>query len=272
MSIIMRNGKYIEPNTPEEKPSTLKEIGAKITAQRLEVEKVVEDIKPERKEEKDIAIKRKKKSTKILLRTQTVLKKAVAAWPARSDLREISQEVNEAVVADDFKNHTKTFVKVLSVLETIIPLWSGEQMLQLTRLQKLILLRNQTERERKQDFTEAHPVDATIKTHLTKGDVDRWLNTAQKGDRLIYYTGHTFSSKDYQQQKVFSHVRDLCFAFSPIANSKKFYSSKGGSGSEWGVKYHNVITLFQQVVAPEQKDEDKNIITHKVYNYIMEKL
>jgi len=258
MSIIMKNGKYINTDTPEEnKKTALREVGAKITAQSLKA---------------DTTIKFKKKSTKILLRTQTVLKKAAAAWPARSDLREVSQEVDEAVVADDLKNHTKTFVQVLRVLEKIIPLWTGEQMLQLTKLQKLILLRNQTERERKHDFTEASPVDAKIKNHLTKGDVNRWLNIAKKGQRLIYYTGHTFSSKDYQQQKVFAYVRDLCFSFAPSANSKKFYTSKGGSGGEWGVKYHNVITLFQQVVAPEQKDENKNIITHKVYNYIMEKL
>ena len=253
MSIITRDGKYMNTDTPEEnKKAALKEVGAKITAQT--------------------AIKRKKKSTKILLRTQTVLKKAVAAWPARSDIREVSQEVNEAVVADDFKKHTKTFVKVLSVLETVIPLWSGEQMLQLTKLQKLILLRNQ--KERKNDFTEASSVDvdAKIKTHLTKGDVDRWLNTAKKGQRLIYYTGHTFSGKDYQQKKVFEYARDLCFSFSSSASTQKFYTSKGGSGSDWGIKYHNIITLLQQVVAPEQKDADKNIITHKVYNYIMEKL
>jgi len=251
MSIITRDGKYMNTDTPEEnKKAALKEVGAKITAQT--------------------AIKRKKKSTKILLRTQIVLKKAVAAWPARSDIREVSQEVDEAVVADDLKNHTKTFVKVLRVLETVIPLWSGEQMLQLTKLQKLIILRNQ--KERKHDFTEASPVDATIKTHLTKGDVDRWLNTAKKGQRLIYYTGHTFSGKDYQQKKVFEYARDLCFSFSPSASTQKFYTSKGGSGSDWGIKYHNIITLLQQVVAPEQKDENKNIITHKVYNYIMEKL
>ena len=67
-------------------------------------------------------------------------------------------------------------------------------------------------------------------------------------------------------------VIDLCFSFSPSASTQKFYTSKGGSGSDWGIKYHNIITLLQQVVAPEQKDENKNIITHKVYNYIMEKL
>ena len=55
MSIIMRDGKYINTVTPEEnKQSTLKEIGAKITAQRLDAERVVGEIIQERKKEKDM--------------------------------------------------------------------------------------------------------------------------------------------------------------------------------------------------------------------------
>jgi len=275
MSIIMRDGKYINTDTPEEnKKAELKAIGARITAKRLQAERAVEEIKHERKKEKDTP-KRKEKSTKILLRTQTILKKASASWPARSDLREVLQDVNEAITLDNFSNHTKTFVKVLSVLETVIPLWTGEQMLQLTKLQKLIRLLN--EKEREYNFEKSGSIyqrsgSVKTKTHLTTGDISRWLQTSKKGDRLVYYTGHTFDTKEYQQQKVFDYVRDLCFDFAPIASTKKFYTSKGGSGSDWGVKYHNIITLFQQVVAPEQKDDDKNIITHKVYNYIMEKL
>jgi hypothetical protein len=275
MSIIMRDGKYINTNTPEEnKEAKLKEVGAKITAQRIEAEEAIEEITRERKKEKDTP-KRKAKSTKVLLRAQMVLKKASAAWPSRSDLRVIVQEINEVIVADDFKRHTKIFVKVLSVLEQVIPLWTGEQMLQLTKLQKLILLLNKNERE--YNFEKSGSLyqrSGTVKnkTHLTISDIDRWLQTSKKGDRFVYYTGHTFDQKEYQQQKVFAHVRALCFDFAPIASTKKFYTSKGGSGSDWGVKYHKIITLFQQVVAPEQKDNDKNIITHKVYNYVMEKL
>jgi len=275
MSIIMRDGKYINTDTPEEnKKVVLKEVGAKITAQRIEAEEAVEKIKQERKKEND-APQRKKKSTKILLRTQMILKKASAAWPARSDLRALLQEVNEAITLDNFNNHTKTFVKVLSVLEEVIPLWTGEHMLQLTKLQKLIRLLNKSERE--YNFEKSGSIyqrtgAVKIKTHLTTGDIDRWLHTSKKGDRLVYYTGHTFDQKEHQEKKVFAYVRDICFDFAPIASTKKFYTRQGGSGSDWGVKYHKIITLFQQVVAPEQKDKDKNIITHKVYNYVMEKL
>jgi hypothetical protein len=213
---------------------------------------------------------RKEKSTKVLLRTQTIIKKATAAWPARSDLREIYQEVNQAVDADNFNNHTKIFVKVLTVLETIIPLWTGEQMLQLTKLQKLIRLRN--EKERKHNVPKVSSVNVKTKTHLTRGDVDRWIETAKKGERLIYYTGHTYDNKEYQHQRVFAYARDLCFDFVPMASTKKFYTVKGASGSDWGIKYHNVITLIQQKVVPQQKDKEKNIISHAIYNYIMEKL
>jgi len=270
MSIIMRDGKYINTDTPEEnKKAELKAIGARITAKRLQAERAVEEIKHERKKEKDTP-KRKAKSTKVLLRTQTILKKATAAWPARNDLRELSQEVNEAIITDNLINHTKTFVKVLNVLEKVIPLWSGSFTLQLIKLQKLIRLLN--EKERRRNLPKEVSINTKTKTHLTKGDIDRWMDTSKKGDRLVYYTGHTYDNKEYQEQKVFAYVRDLCFDFAPIASTKKFYTSKGGSGSDWGVKYHNVITLIQKKVAPQQKDKDKNIISHAVYNYIMEKL
>ena len=266
----MRDGKYVNTNTPEENKNTkLKEIGAKITAQRLDAEQAIFEIKKERKHEKDLP-KRKAKSTKILLRTQTIIKKATTAWPARSDLRELLQEINEAVIADNFNTHTKIFVKTLSILEKVIPLWSGEQMLQLTKLQKLILLLNT--KERKHSFAKATSVNTKIKTHLTKGDIDRWIQTSKKGDRLVYYTGHTFDTKEYQEQKVFTYVRELCFDFAPVASTKKFYTTKGGSGTDWGVKYHNIITLIQQKVVPQQQDKDKNIISHAIYNYIVEKL
>ena len=287
MSIIMRDGKYVNTAPSEEdkkaqeeyKKEKLFELGDKIRARRQEAEKVVEELDWERKKELQQAREdrvtvnhhtHKEKSTKVLLRAQTVLKKASAGWPARSDLREIYQEVNEAVIADNLNNHTKTFVKILSVLDTVIPLWTGEQMLQLTKLKKLIRLLN--EKERKRTTPEVNPVNAKTKTHLTRGDIDRWVDTDKKGDRLVYFTGHTFDNKEYQEQRVFAYVRDLCFDFAPIASTKKFYTTKGGSGSDWGVKYHNVITLIQKKVAPQQKDKEKNIISHAIYNYIMEKL
>ena len=217
---------------------------------------------------------RKEKSTQVLLRTQTILKKAVAAWPARSELRELSQEVNEAIADDHFSNHTKTFVKVLNVLEKVIPLWSGSFTSQLTKLQKLIRLLN--EKERKHNLAKVNSVNVSVnvktKTYLTTGDIDRWMDTAKKGDRLVYYTGHTFDNKEYQDQKVFAYVRDLCFDFAPMASTKKFYTSSGGSGSDWGVKYHDVITLIQQKAAPQQRDKEKNVLSHAIYNYIMEKM
>ena len=273
----MRDGKYINTDPSEEdkkaqeenKKEKLFELGDKIRASRKEAEKVVEEINQERKKEKDLP-KHKEKSTKILLRTQTILKKASAACPARSDLRELVQEVNEAVTTNNFNNHTKTFVKVLTVLEKVIPLWTGEQMLQLTKLQKLIRLLNT--KERKRNLPKPSSATTKIKAHLTRGDIDRWVETANKGDRLVYYTGHTYDIKEYSENRVFNYARELCFDFVAVADNKKFYNTKGGAGSEWGVKYHNVITLMQQKVVSQQRDTEKNVISHAVYNYIMEKL
>ena len=87
---------------------------------------------------------------------------------------------------------------------------------------------------------------------------------------MVYYTGHTFDKREHQAQRVFDHVRKLCFKFEPVAINKKFIKTYGAN--EWGVQYHDIITLFQQKVAPEQKDKEKNIISHAVFNYTMEKL
>ena len=60
------------------------------------------------------------------------------------------------------------------------------------------------------------------KSHLTTGDIDRWIQSSKRGDRLVYYTGRTFDKREYQAQKVFDHVRNLCFKFEPIAAKKKY--------------------------------------------------
>ena len=40
----------------------------------------------------------------------------------------------------------------------------------------------------------------------------------------------------------------------------------------YGKSSHGIINLFQKKVVPEQKDKDKHVISHAIYNYIMEKL
>jgi len=90
-----------------------------------------------------------------------------------------------------------------------------------------------------------HYVPQTQST-LSVKDIEYWLQTAKKGDQLIYYTGGTFDRK---------------------------------SVGEWGCNYKNIITLVQKRVAKEQRDkiwdEDKksylpgNIISYPIYNYIM---
>ena len=85
----------------------------------------------------------------------------------------------------------------------------------------------------------------------------RLINEAYTlGARIILFTGRFYGRCDGNLKKIKKVDRGM---------TKKQLK-------KWGVKYHNIITLFQQVVAPEQKDDDKNIITHNVYNYIMEKL
>ena len=139
------------------------------------------------------------------------------------------------------------------------------------RLQRDIITQNQDKRE-KEKVHEELPAShiKNQKSNLTANDVDRWIQTSSKGDRLVYYTGRTFDKRKGDAEAVFEHVRELCFKFEPVATNKKYI--KTHSSNEWGVQYHGIITLFQQKAVPEQKDKDKHIISHAIYNYVMEKL
>ena len=254
MTIIVRNGKYINTNTPEEtKKKEMKALGERVTKANREID-------------------HKKKSTLLLKRSLTVLDPIAKGWPGREDLQNTLVALREAIDKDNLNNHTKTFVNILDTLDKIIPLMKlSKERPAVVRLQRDIITHNQDKRE-KEKVQEELPAShiKSLKSHLTVGDIDRWIQTSSKGDRLVYYTGHTFDKKRGDAEAVFNYVRDLCFKFEPVATNKKYI--KTHSSNEWGVQYHGIINLFQKKVAPEQKDKDKHVISHAIYNYIMEKL
>ena len=254
MTIIVRDGKYHNTDTPEEnKKKEMKELGERVTKANR-------------------AMDRKDKSTLLLKKALTVLDPIANGWLGRQDIQETLKMIKESVDKDNLHNHTKTFVNILETLENILPLMKlSKEKPALIKLQKELFSHNQEKREKDKMIEE--PPASVIKrqkSSLSIGDIDRWIQTSKRGDRLVYYTGHTFDIKDYQAQKVFNHVRKLCFKFEPVATNKKFIKTYGAN--EWGVKYHDIITLFQKKVAPQQKDAEKNIISHAIYNYTMEKL
>ena len=254
MTIIVRDGKYINTNTPEEnKKKEMVKLGERVTKANR-------------------AIDNKDKSTLLLKKALTVLDPVARGWTARQDLQETLKVIKESLDKNNLSNHPKTFVNILETLEKIIPLMNiQKEKPALIKLQKELFLHN-TEKREKDIPQEKLPASHTKqqKSHLTTSDIDRWVQSSKKGDRLVYYTGHTFDTREYQAQKVFDHVRKSCFKFEPIAAKKKYIKTYGAN--EWGVQYHDIITLFQKKVAPQQKDSEKNIISHAIYNYIMEKL
>mgnify|MGYP003675016174 CR=1 FL=1 len=254
MTIIVRDGKYQNTETPEEnKKKELIKLGERVTKANR-------------------AIDYKDKSTLLLKKALTVLDPVAEGWIGRQDLQETLKVIKESINKDNLNNHTKTFVNILHTLEKVIPLMTlSKEKPALIKLQKELFSHNKEKREKdipQEELPASHTKQQ--KSHLTTGDIDRWIQNSKRGDRLVYYTGHTFDTKEYQAQKVFDHVRKLCFKFEPIAASKKYIKTYGAN--EWGVKYHNIITLFQKKVAPQQKDSEKNIISHAIYNYTVEKL
>jgi len=257
MTIIVRDGKYIDTNSPNEN-------------------KKVEMIKlGERVTKANRATDYKSKSTLLLKKALTVLDPVARGWTGRQDLQETLKVIKESIDKDHLSNHLKTFVLILETLEKVLPLMNlHKEKPSLIKLQKELFSHNKERREEDYKLESSRDHFSTPvrkqKSRLTTGDIDRWIQASKKGDRLVYYTGHTFDSREYQAKKVFEHVRNLCFKFEPIAAKKKYIKTYGAN--EWGIQYHDIITLFQKKVAPQQKDLEKNIISHAIYNYIMEKL
>ena len=254
MTIIVRDGKYQNTETPEEnKKKELIKLGERVTKANR-------------------AIDHKDKSTLLLKKALTVLDPVASGWIGRQDLQNTLKVVKESIDKDNLNNHTKTFINILETLENILPLMKlSKEKPALIKLQKELFSHNKEKREKdipQKELPASHPKQQ--KSHLTTGDIDRWIQTSKRGDRLVYYTGHTFDKREYQAQKVFDHVRELCFKFEPIAAKKKYIKTYGAN--EWGVQYHDIVTLFQKKVAHEQKDKEKNIISHAIYNYTVEKL
>ena len=170
---------------------------------------------------------------------------------------ELKEEIKSNL--ENPKSYTRLFVKVLDEIDrmkVVLP--------KFTALKNSILKVNKKNNSKITDEMK-HYVPQTQST-LSVRDIEYWLQTAKKGDQLIYYTGGTFdrrSAMDYDNI--------------PFKNKK--YQYRGSVRGEWGCNYKNIITLVQKRVAKEQRDkmwdEEKkkyvpgNIISYPIYNYIM---
>ena len=83
MTIIVRDGKYIDTATPDEnKQEEMKKLGERVTKANREMD-------------------HKKKSTLLLKKALTVLDPLVKGWPGRQDLQDTVAALREAIDKDN---------------------------------------------------------------------------------------------------------------------------------------------------------------------------
>ena len=217
-------------------------------------------------------VKKKKKDPTpegVMRYASKILNKLAPQWTARQDLQKLATEVSQVCELEDKRSYTKTFVKIIEVLDILIPLWKDKK--ELSTLRDSI--RKMNEKTHVETAKEVHQFVPRSQLSLTTSDIDHWMRTSKKNDQLIYYTGTTFSTtRTLKERQVFKYARDICFIFHEVVNKKVQYDYRGTSKGDWGCKYKKLTTLVQSKAASQQKNADGTVISYPIYNYTMIKL
>jgi len=198
-----------------------------------------------------------------------VMKQALELMPG-----ELKEEIK--INLENSKSYTRLFVKIVEEINNMkvsLPKFTG--------LKNSILKINKEAHSKITDEIK-YSVPKTQST-LSVKDIDHWLETAKKGDQLIYYTGRTLDHpKSVKEESVFRKAQNLAMDYDSVPFKNKKYQYRGSIRGEWGCNYKNIITLVQKKVAGLQRDkvwdEEKkkhvpgNIISYPIYNYIMIKI
>ena len=197
-----------------------------------------------------------------------VMKRALELMPGK-----LKEEIKNNL--ENSKSYTRLFVKICEEIDKM-----KVKLPKFTTLKNDILKINKKNHSKTTDEMK-HYVPKTQST-ISPKDIDYWLQTAKKGDQLIYYTGGTFDRRSVNDESVFRKARNLAMEYDNIPFKNKKYQYRGSVKGEWGCTYKNIITLVQKIVAKEQRDkiwdeEEKkyvpgNIISYPIYNYIMIKI
>ena len=195
------------------------------------------------------------------------MKQALALMPGQ-----LKEEIK--INLENPKSYTRLFVKIIQKIDGMKTI-----NLELTKLKNSILKINKETHSKITDEIK-RSVPKIQSTIISVKDIEYWLQTAKKGDSLIYYTGGTaFDKRSVKEESVFKKVRNLAMDYDDIPFKNKKYQYRGSVKGEWGCTYKDNITLVQKRVTKEQRDkiwdEDKkeyvpgNIISYPIYNYIM---
>ena len=104
---------------------------------------------------------------------------------------------------------------------------------------------------------------------ITPKDLEYWVQTAKRGEKIVYYTGTTFAKKMMNEGSVFSRARALAMDYDEIVKKNKTYQYRGHTKGEWGCNYTGIVDLVQKKVTDLQKDKEGNVISYPIYNYMM---
>ena len=159
-------------------------------------------------------------------------------------------------------SYTSFFVKVIEYIDQLKIVPPSYKSLRTV----MVGLNKQRQSETEEEIKRHVP---KTQSSLTPKDLEFWVQTAKKGEQLVYYTGTTFAKRMMNEANVFSRARSLAMDYDEIVKKKKNYQYRGHTKGEWGCNYTGIVDLVQKKVANLQKDKDGNVISYPIYNYIM---
>jgi len=161
-------------------------------------------------------------------------------------------------------SYTSFFVKVIEYIDQLKIVPPSYKSLRTV----MVGLNKQRQSETEEEIKRHVP---KTQSSLTPKDLEFWVQTAKKGEQLVYYTGTTFAKRMMNEANVFSRARALAMDYDEIVKKKKNYQYRGHTRGEWGCNYTGLVDLVQKRVTNLQKDHEGNIISYPIYNYIMVK-
>jgi len=159
-------------------------------------------------------------------------------------------------------SYTSFFVKVIEYIDQLKIVPPSYKSLRTV----MVGLNKQRQSETEEEIKRHVP---KTQSSLTPKDLEFWVQTAKKGEQLVYYTGTTFAKRMMNEANVFTKARTLAMDYDEIVKKKKNYQYRGHTKGEWGCSYTGIIDLVQKKVTDLQKDKDGNVISYPIYNYIM---
>ena len=170
--------------------------------------------------------------------------------------KEAKQKINRPAA------YTSFFVKVIGYIDQLKIIPPDFKSLRTV----MVGINKKTQSETEEEIKRHVP---KTQSSVTPRDLEHWVQTAKRGDQIVYYTGTTFDKKMMNEASVFGRARSLAMDYDEVVKKKKNYQYRGHTKGEWGCNYTGIVDLVQKKVTDLQKDKEGNVISYPIYNYIM---